>query len=115
MLLRSSSFSIVNRGQSLEYEQQAPQELQAPIGRRAWDLCGAILSIESPSLAERSHLEQVAETLGCAGRAAAGQAAVTCCSTLLTIMLGEVPRLNHMIDLTKPALTLTASRAAHFG
>ena len=44
MRLRSSSFSIVNRGQSLEYEQQAPQELQAPIGRHACDLCGAILS-----------------------------------------------------------------------
>src|SRR5215510_13605468 len=54
MRLRSSSFSIVNRGQSLEYEQQAPQELQAPIGRHVWDLCGAILSTESPSLAERS-------------------------------------------------------------
>src|SRR5262249_32182505 len=54
MRLRSSSFSIVNRGQSLEYEQQAPQELQASIGRRAWELCGAILSTESPSLAERS-------------------------------------------------------------
>src|SRR5262245_30476664 len=54
MRLRSSSFSIVNRGQSLEYEQQAPQELQAPIGKHAWHLCGAILSTESPSLAERS-------------------------------------------------------------
>src|SRR5262245_17832809 len=54
MRLRSSSFSIVNRGQSLEYEQQAPQELQASIGRRAWDLCGVILSTEGPSLAERS-------------------------------------------------------------
>src|SRR5262252_3523452 len=30
MRLRSSSLSVVNRGQSLEYEQQAPQELQAP-------------------------------------------------------------------------------------
>ena len=54
MRLRSSSLSVVNRGQSLEYEQQAPQELQAPIGRHTWDLCGAILSRESPSLAERS-------------------------------------------------------------
>src|SRR5262249_26564025 len=54
MRLSSSSFSIVNRGQSLEYEQQAPQELQAPIGRRLWDLCGAILSTEGPSLADRS-------------------------------------------------------------
>src|SRR5262249_57197795 len=54
MRLRSSSFSIVNRGQSLEYEQQAPHELQAPIGRHVWDLCSAILSTESPSLAERS-------------------------------------------------------------
>jgi hypothetical protein len=55
MRLRSYSFSVVNRGQSLEYEQQAPQELQAPIGRHVWDLCGAILSTECPSLAERSH------------------------------------------------------------
>src|SRR5262245_6864844 len=54
MRLRSSSFSIVNRGQSLEYEQQAPQELQASIGTRAWDLCCVILSTVSPSLAERS-------------------------------------------------------------
>src|SRR5262245_11292171 len=46
MRLRSSSFSIVNRGQSLECEQQAPQELQASIGRHAWDLCGVILSTE---------------------------------------------------------------------
>src|SRR5262249_49347788 len=52
MRLRSSSFSIVNRGQSLEYEQQAPQELQAPIGRRPWDLWAAILA--PPRLAERS-------------------------------------------------------------
>jgi hypothetical protein len=43
MRLSSSSSSIVNRGQSFEYEQQAPQELQAPIGRHVWDLCGTIL------------------------------------------------------------------------
>jgi hypothetical protein len=54
MRLRSSSSSIVNRGQSLEYEQQAPHELQAPIRTDVWDLCGAILFTESLSLAERS-------------------------------------------------------------
>jgi len=49
MRLRSSSSSIVNRGQSLAYEQQAPQELQAPIGRHVWDLCGAILLPRAPA------------------------------------------------------------------
>src|SRR5215470_14299739 len=63
MRLRSSSLSIVNRGQSLEYEQQAPQELQASIGRHAWDLCSVILSTESPSFAERSRWIQVAATV----------------------------------------------------
>jgi hypothetical protein len=47
MRLSSSSSSIVKRGQSFEYEQQAPQELQIPTG--VWDLCGAILLPRAPA------------------------------------------------------------------
>jgi hypothetical protein len=44
----------VKRGQSLEYEQQAPHELKAPIRRDAWEICGTILFTDNPSLLERS-------------------------------------------------------------
>jgi len=67
MRIRSSSSSIVNQGQSLEYEQQAPHELQAPIWRDAWDLCCAILFTEGPSFEERSRWINAAD--GTAGLA----------------------------------------------
>src|SRR5689334_20559348 len=61
MRLRSSSFSIVNRGQSLEYEQQAPQELQASIGRHACDLWRHTVYRE-PQFGGAVALDQVAAT-----------------------------------------------------
>jgi hypothetical protein len=49
------------RGQSLEYEQHAPQELQAPIGRHVLDFCCAILSTQK--LGGAVPMDQVAALL----------------------------------------------------